>query len=73
MFMVGQEELPGRGKRELHGAVAEKDIALAQTDARFAPIGVARSDPRVVERGTSRSVATVTSTVRSTRFRSRWS
>jgi outer membrane protein, heavy metal efflux system len=31
MFMVGQE-LPGRGKRELRAAVAEKDIALAQTD-----------------------------------------
>jgi outer membrane protein TolC len=31
MFMVGQE-LPGRGKRELRAAVAEKDIALAETD-----------------------------------------
>ena len=31
MFMVGQE-LPGRGKRELRAAVAEKDISLAQTD-----------------------------------------
>jgi outer membrane protein TolC len=31
MFMIGQE-LPGRGKRELRAAVAEKDIALAQTD-----------------------------------------
>ena len=31
MFMVGQE-LPGRGKRELRAVVAEKDIALAQTD-----------------------------------------
>jgi cobalt-zinc-cadmium efflux system outer membrane protein len=31
MFMVGQD-LPGRGKRELHAAVAEKDITLAQTD-----------------------------------------
>jgi outer membrane protein TolC len=31
MFMVGQE-LPGRGKRELRAAVAEKDTALAQTD-----------------------------------------
>src|ERR1700720_4519906 len=31
MFMVGQE-FPGRGKRELRAAVAEKDIALAQTD-----------------------------------------
>jgi outer membrane protein TolC len=31
MFMVGQE-LPGRGKRQLRAAVAEKDIALAQTD-----------------------------------------
>ena len=31
MFMVGQE-LPGRGKRELRAAVAEKDVALAQTD-----------------------------------------
>jgi cobalt-zinc-cadmium efflux system outer membrane protein len=31
MFMLGQE-LPGRGKRELRAAVAEKDIALAQTD-----------------------------------------
>jgi outer membrane protein, heavy metal efflux system len=31
MFMVGQE-LPGRGKRDLRAAVAEKDIALAQTD-----------------------------------------
>jgi outer membrane protein, heavy metal efflux system len=31
MFMVGQD-LPGRGKRELRAAVAEKDIALAQTD-----------------------------------------
>jgi cobalt-zinc-cadmium efflux system outer membrane protein len=31
MFMVGQE-LPGHGKRELRAAVAEKDVALAQTD-----------------------------------------
>ena len=31
MFMVGQD-LPGRGKRELRAVVAEKDIALAQTD-----------------------------------------
>jgi cobalt-zinc-cadmium efflux system outer membrane protein len=31
MFMVGQD-LPGRGKRELRAAVAEKDIELAQTD-----------------------------------------
>src|SRR5260370_28891787 len=31
MFMVGQD-LPGRGKRELRAAVAEKDIALAETD-----------------------------------------
>jgi len=31
MFMVGQD-IPGRGKRELRAAVAEKDIALAQTD-----------------------------------------
>src|SRR5438876_2175758 len=31
MFMVDQE-LPGRGKRDLRAAVAEKDIALAQTD-----------------------------------------
>jgi cobalt-zinc-cadmium efflux system outer membrane protein len=31
MFMIGQE-LPGRGKRELRAAVAEKEIALAQTD-----------------------------------------
>ena len=31
MFMVGQE-LPGRGKRELRAAVAEKDIAIAETD-----------------------------------------
>jgi cobalt-zinc-cadmium efflux system outer membrane protein len=31
MFMVGQD-IPGRGKRELRAAVAEKDIALAQSD-----------------------------------------
>jgi cobalt-zinc-cadmium efflux system outer membrane protein len=31
MFMVGQE-IPGRGKRDLRAAVAEKDITLAQTD-----------------------------------------
>jgi outer membrane protein, heavy metal efflux system len=31
MLMVGQE-LPGRGKRELRAAVAEKDVALAQAD-----------------------------------------
>src|SRR6185295_11740793 len=31
MFMIGQE-IPGRGKRERRVAVAEKDIALAQTD-----------------------------------------
>ncbi len=31
MFMVGQD-IPGRGKRELRAAVAEKDISLAQTD-----------------------------------------
>jgi outer membrane protein TolC len=31
MFMVGQE-LPGRGKRDLRAAVAEKDIALAEND-----------------------------------------
>jgi len=31
MFMVGQE-FPGRGKRELRAAVAEKDIALARAD-----------------------------------------
>jgi cobalt-zinc-cadmium efflux system outer membrane protein len=31
MFMLGQD-LPGRGKRELRAAVAEKDIALAQAD-----------------------------------------
>jgi outer membrane protein TolC len=31
MFMVGQE-LPGRGKRELRAAIAEKDIALAESD-----------------------------------------
>jgi cobalt-zinc-cadmium efflux system outer membrane protein len=31
MFMVGQV-VPGRGKRELRAAVAETDIALAQTD-----------------------------------------
>ena len=31
MFMVTQD-LPGRGKRELRAAVAEKDIALAEND-----------------------------------------
>jgi len=31
MFMLGQE-LPGRGKRDLRVAVAEKDVALAETD-----------------------------------------
>src|SRR5881398_3421938 len=31
MFMLGQE-LPGRGKRDLRAAVAEKDLALAATD-----------------------------------------
>jgi cobalt-zinc-cadmium efflux system outer membrane protein len=31
MFMLGQE-LPGRGKRDLRAAVAEKGIALAETD-----------------------------------------
>jgi outer membrane protein TolC len=31
MFMAGQD-IPGRGKRELRAAVAEKDISLAQTD-----------------------------------------
>jgi outer membrane protein TolC len=31
MFMVGQD-LPGRGKRALRAAVAEKDIALAESD-----------------------------------------
>lgn len=31
MFMLGQE-IPGRGKRDLRAAVAEKDIALAETD-----------------------------------------
>jgi cobalt-zinc-cadmium efflux system outer membrane protein len=31
MFMVTQD-LPGRGKRELRAAVAEKDVALAQND-----------------------------------------
>ncbi|PYR89136.1 MAG: hypothetical protein DMF84_25900 [Acidobacteria bacterium] len=31
MFMVSQE-LPGRGKRDLRAAVAEKDIALAEND-----------------------------------------
>jgi outer membrane protein TolC len=31
MFMVGQE-FPGRGKRDLRAAVAEKDIALAESD-----------------------------------------
>ena len=31
MFMVNQE-LPGRGKRQLRAAVAENDIALARTD-----------------------------------------
>ena len=32
MFMVGQD-IPGRGKRDLRAAVAEKDVALAETDA----------------------------------------
>lgn len=31
MFMVSQE-LPGRGKRDLRAAVAEKDVALAEND-----------------------------------------
>src|SRR5204862_6115243 len=31
MFMVSQE-LPGRGKRDLRAAVAEKDVTLAETD-----------------------------------------
>jgi cobalt-zinc-cadmium efflux system outer membrane protein len=31
MFMLGQD-IPGRGKRDLRAALAEKDIALAQTD-----------------------------------------
>src|SRR4029453_19652237 len=31
MFMVNQE-LPGRGKRELRATVAEKDLALAEND-----------------------------------------
>jgi outer membrane protein, heavy metal efflux system len=31
MFMVGQE-LPGRGKRQLRAAIAEKDIPLAESD-----------------------------------------
>jgi outer membrane protein, heavy metal efflux system len=31
MFMVGQD-FPGRGKRDLRAAVAEKDIALAESD-----------------------------------------
>jgi cobalt-zinc-cadmium efflux system outer membrane protein len=31
MFMVGQD-IPGRGKRELRAEVAEKDVALAQSD-----------------------------------------
>jgi hypothetical protein len=36
-------------------------------------VGAAPSHPRAVERGTPRSVATVTSPLRWTRFRSRWS
>jgi cobalt-zinc-cadmium efflux system outer membrane protein len=31
MFLMGQE-LPGRGKRDLRAAVAQKDVALAETD-----------------------------------------
>ena len=31
MFLLGQE-IPGRGKRDLRAAVAEKDVALAETD-----------------------------------------
>src|SRR5439155_21467854 len=31
MFMLGQE-LPGRGKRDLRAAVADKDVALAERD-----------------------------------------
>src|ERR671935_100379 len=31
MLMVGQE-IPGRGKRNLKAAIAEKDIALAESD-----------------------------------------
>ncbi|HET9830341.1 MAG TPA: TolC family protein [Vicinamibacterales bacterium] len=31
MFMVDQD-LPGRGKRRLHAAVAQKDVALAESD-----------------------------------------
>jgi len=31
MFMLGQD-LPGRGKRELRAAIADKDIALAESD-----------------------------------------
>jgi cobalt-zinc-cadmium efflux system outer membrane protein len=31
MFMVGQE-LPGRGKRDLRAAVAERDVSLAESD-----------------------------------------
>lgn len=31
MLMVGQE-LPGRGKRDLRAAIAEKDVALAESD-----------------------------------------
>src|SRR5713101_4905394 len=38
-----------------------------------ATVGVAPSHPRAVERGTPRSVATVTSPMRWTRLRSRWS
>ena len=47
MFMLGQE-LPGRGKRELRAAVAEKDIALAETDVtiRDPPGGQRRSSRR---------------------------
>ena len=32
MFLLGQD-FPGRGKRDLKAAVAEKDVALAETES----------------------------------------
>ena len=44
MFSVSQE-LPGRGKRDLRAAVAEKDLALAENDVAMRVIDRSAFEP----------------------------
>ena len=62
-----------RRRRSLSTSCRSSGSVSSVTSRPTTMVGVSPSHPRAVERGTPRSVATVTSPVRWTRSRSRWS